>query len=51
MKIFDELEDLKKNLERYKLDYEDEYVDGYLSAISDLEERIKDKIEVMINGK
>jgi len=48
MKIFDEIEDLEQGLVRHKKDYTEEYFNGYHSALSDLEERIKDSIEIEI---
>jgi len=48
MKIFDEIEDLEQGLVRHKKDYTEEYFNGYYSALKDLEERIKNSIEVTV---
>ena len=48
MKIFREIELLKKRLGSHKNDYSNEYLNGYRDALSDLEESLKDKITLEV---
>lgn len=50
MKIFDEIEELRQNLLSRVGDGNDlnELDEGYLNALSDLEERIKNSVEVTL---
>ena len=48
MKIFELIRQLSKSIDSHERDYSDEYQHGYRDCISDMEEKIKDHVEVSI---
>ena len=48
MKIFDLTRALAVSILKHEKDYSTEYAEGYKSCLSDIEERLKDAVEVKI---
>lgn len=40
--------DLKKSIDSFKRDYTDGYVSGYYACLDDIEDKIKDKVDLIL---